>query len=599
MTCRHIDLALDQLTPNDQESLSERITAELSSTSVDPTVAYRGLLRYVLQYRAMRIPKPTGEPPRLRQGGTYLITGGLGGIGMILAEYLARSYKAKLLLISRTGLAGQLEGANKRSARSSSKNPVRGSSQWPGLRTPEPSDAKDHEIKQRFHKLENLQRLGAEVMVVCADVTDLEAMRLAVDGAVSRFGPIRGVIHSAGVPGGGVIQRRTRESAEAVLAPKVMGTLVLDQIFQQRDLDFFILCSSLNSVVGGFGQADYSAANAFLDAFAHHRSLHSRGLTASINWDAWREVGMAVDAARARGQIDPQAPAHQSASASQYRELAHPLFDRFMVDEHGAEIYATRLAGNKRWVLTEHRVAGKPTLPGTAYLELARAAFEAHLATVAAVELRDVSFRSPLIAAEDAEPEVRTILRPTGKGDECEFTIESRPSPERGWQTHASGRIATIPTPTMVRHDIERLVHDTPQQLNLAEQTMTTKQRPMEFGPRWNNLLQARFGRGRGLALIQHPRTLESDLDVFMLHPAILDSATGFVATRSPVHYLPFAYRKIRVLRPLLSCVYSYAAYEQTSEGGRELMHIHLTIMDTDGCVLVEVEDYVLVKVSP
>ncbi len=597
MTCRHIDLALDHVSPNDQESLAERIIAELTTTT-EPTVAYRGLVRYVLQYRPLRIPKPTGELPRLRQGGTYLITGGLGGIGMILAEYLARSYKAKLLLISRTGLAGHLDGANKRTARSSSKNPVRGSSQWPGLRTPEPSDIKDQELKQRFSKLENLQRLGAEVMVVCADVTDLEAMRLAVDGAVSRFGPIRGVIHAAGVPGGGVIQRRSREAAEAVLAPKVMGTLVLDQIFQQRDLDFFVLCSSLNSIVGGFGQADYSAANAFIDAFAHHRSLRSRGLTASINWDAWREVGMAVDAARARGQIDPQASAHQSATASQYRELAHPLFDRFMVDEHGAEVYATRITGNKRWVLTEHRVAGKPTLPGTAYLELARAAFEAHLATVAAVELRDVSFRSPLIAAEDAEPELRTILRPTGKGDECEFTIESRPSPERNWQTHASGRIGSIPSPPMVRHDIERLVHDTPQQLNLAEQTMTTKQRPMEFGPRWNNLLQARFGRGRGLALIQHPRTLESDLDVFMLHPAILDSATGFVATRSPVHYLPFAYRKIRVLRPLLSCVYSYAAYEQTSEGGRELMHIHLTIMDTDGCVLVEVEDYVLVKVS-
>jgi acyl transferase domain-containing protein len=607
MTCRHLDLALSALKHSEQESLADSIMAELSAAQGEASVAYRGLLRYVLQYRPLRIPKPTGELVRLRQGGTYLITGGLGGIGMILAEYLARSCKAKLVLISRTGMAAPQEGpaANeaqrKRKVRpgsSSAQRQAQGSGMWPLQDGKESGELREQAHQQQLRQLDNLQRLGAEVMVVRADVTDLEAMQLAVSSAVARFGPIRGVIHAAGIPSGGVIQRRTYDAAHAVLAPKVTGTLVLERLFQQRDLDFFVLCSSLNSIVGGFGQADYCAANAFLDAFAHHRSQKSRGLTVSINWDAWREVGMAVEAVRARGRVDEQAPSQQNSSVSQYRELAHPLFDRFMVDERGSAIYSARLSDQKRWVLSEHRVAGRQTLPGTAYLELARSAYESHLASVQPVELRDVAFRSPMSVADDCDPEVRTILRATGQGDECEFSIEGRGSPERGWQVHASGRIGTVAQAPPVRHDIERFVREAPQLLNLTEQASVAQHRPMEFGPRWNNLLQARFGRSRGLALIQHPDTFAADLDVFMLHPALLDSATGFVASRSTAHFLPFGYRRIRVLRPIQSCLYSYAAFEQHSEGGRERLHIQLTVMDTNGVVLMEIEDYVLVKVT-
>ena len=97
-------------------------------------------------------------------------------------------------------------------------------------------------LKRKVRKVENLQRLGAEVMVVRADVADLDGMRTAVESAVARFGPIRGVIHAAGIPSGGVIQRRSRDAALSVLQPKVTGTLVLDEIFQERDLDFFVLC---------------------------------------------------------------------------------------------------------------------------------------------------------------------------------------------------------------------------------------------------------------------------------------------------------------------------------------------------------------------
>lgn len=605
VTTRHIDLSLSAIKQTELEALADHVTRELGSPQTDPVIAYRGPCRYVLYYRPLRIPKPTGELVRLRPGGAYLITGGLGGIGLVLAEYLARSCKAKLILISRNGLTGSASASQSgdkndgRTTSSSSQYHRYGSGLWEQSMRPDNEDDAAQSLKRKVRKVENLQRLGAEVMVVRADVADLDGMRTAVESAVARFGPIRGVIHAAGVPSGGVIQRRSRDAALSVLQPKVTGTLVLDEIFQERDLDFFVLCSSLNAIVGGFGQADYSAANAFQDAFAHHRSQRSRGLTTSINWDAWREVGMAVKAARTRRRSDDHTPSQYTASSSQYRDLGHPLFDRFIVDERGAAIYSTKLVGHKRWVLSEHRVSGRQTLPGTAYLELARAAYESHIAQVQPVELRDVSFRTPMTVADDSEPEIRTVLRATGKGDECEFEIESRGSPERRWQTHASGRIATIGTSPVVRHDIERFVREAPQVVNLDEQTIGAKQRPMEFGPRWRNLHNARFGRSCGLALVQHPDVFASDLDVFMLHPAVLDSATGFVASRSTAHFLPFGYRRVRVIRPLQSSVYAYAVFEPHSEGGRERLHIQVTVMDTDGVVLLEIEDYVLVKVSP
>jgi NAD(P)-dependent dehydrogenase (short-subunit alcohol dehydrogenase family) len=499
---------------------------------------------------------------------------------MVVADYLARSYRAKLLLTSRHGLPA--------------------GNQWSRLAASMSGNEKSEQLNRRIRQVESLERLGAEVMVAEADVTDLKAMQAAVDGAIARFGPIRGVIHSAGVPGGGVIERRTREAAEAVLAPKVTGTLVLDSIFKKRDLDFFLIFSSLNSIVGGFGQADYTAANSFLDAFAHYRSSRNRGLTATVNWDAWRETGMAADAARRKGGSTSQRATLSSSSLSQYRQLAHPLFTRFMLDEQGAEAYITRLGGPRSWVLNEYRVAGQPTLPETAYLELARAAYELHVSSIHAVELRDVVFTSPLTVPQGREIEVRTVLRRVGAGPECEFTIQSIPDPNRPQlREHARGRIATLSDSPLTRHDVERLIHSTPVIFNLNDHTARTRQRRIELGPRWQNLVQVRLGRGQGLAFLRLPEAFQDDCATFMLHPALLDTATGFVSMRSGTQYQPVSYRKVRILKPLHPCVYSYAAFEeQSEEGGKERLHINLTIMDIDGVVLIEIEDYVLGKVT-
>ena len=136
-------------------------------------------------------------------------------------------------------------------------------------------------------------------------------MRDAIEDVRQQFGGLHGIVHAAGIAGGGVIQRKTVEAATRVLAPKVRGTLALAPAIGAASLDFVALCSSINAIVGGPGSVDYTAANAFMDGLAIHR--RRRGLAAtSINWGPWAETGMAAeletDRFAAQG-IRPLAPA--------------------------------------------------------------------------------------------------------------------------------------------------------------------------------------------------------------------------------------------------------------------------------------------------
>jgi NAD(P)-dependent dehydrogenase (short-subunit alcohol dehydrogenase family) len=206
----------------------------------------------------------------LREGGVYLITGGLGGIGLVLAEYLAQSVRARLVLISRSRL------------------PDRGRWQeW--LSAHEDGDA----ISQKIRKIEGIEDRGAKVLVVNADVADLDQMRTALDQAQNQFGPIQGVIHAAGVAPGGLMLLKKPEAAASVMAPKVKGTLVLFKLLGDTNLDFCIFCSSVSAFYGDFAQVDYSAANAFLDAFALKHASERK--IVSINWNMWRDVGMGAN----------------------------------------------------------------------------------------------------------------------------------------------------------------------------------------------------------------------------------------------------------------------------------------------------------------
>ena len=163
--------------------------------------------------------------------------------------------------------------------------------QWTSL-----IDTGDDETCARVEAVKALEALGTEVHVCRADVTDEAQMSAALAEIRARFGSIDWLVHAAGLPGSSLMQTKTVDEAESVLAPKVLGTLLLDRHFRDEPLQLMVLCSSLNAVFGEPGTSDYSAANAYLDAFAAAHSRPDRPIVA-IGWDAWREVGMAAKAA--------------------------------------------------------------------------------------------------------------------------------------------------------------------------------------------------------------------------------------------------------------------------------------------------------------
>ena len=267
IACRSVDIAIPTaLDGQTVEIYARNLIGEFAIESADPIVAYSQGQRLVQIYEPAKHENSADVPPVLRREGVYLITGGLGGIGLTLAQYLASEFDARLVLVGRSA----------------------------------PENLTSPDDNQKVKAIQALESAGKQVMVLRADVSDREQMQDVIQKIRDRFGELHGVIHAAGVPGGGLIQLRTTEMADRVFAPKIRGALVLRELLMNEKLDFNLLCSSLSSIGGGVGQVDYCAANAFLDAFAY--SENDRGATTiSVNWPTWREVGMAVDTATPPG----------------------------------------------------------------------------------------------------------------------------------------------------------------------------------------------------------------------------------------------------------------------------------------------------------
>jgi phthiocerol/phenolphthiocerol synthesis type-I polyketide synthase E len=255
LRCRVVDLQAsnygENVLPN---SVIAQLLAEDMVRQDEAVVAFRGAHRWIPAFEPVKLDHPNERPALLRPQGVYLITGGLGGVGLQLADYLVRTAKACLVLVGRS----------------------------------QPTE----EQKQQIQTLE--QRGGA-ILTVQADVADEQQMRLALAQTLERFGALHGVIHAAGIAGGGLIDLKTVEAVEVEFRPKISGAFVLDHVFRKVPLDFVCFCSSLNALTGGVGQVGYCAANATLDGMAHAFSKRGSRVI-SVNFDRWNQVGMAVQA---------------------------------------------------------------------------------------------------------------------------------------------------------------------------------------------------------------------------------------------------------------------------------------------------------------
>jgi acyl transferase domain-containing protein len=262
---RLIDLDPDEQT--DAEASARLIAAELADGALDPVVALRRGRRWLPDYERLPADLAADGPGPLRENGVYLVTGGLGGIGLAMAERLARDYHARLVLFGRTGV------------------PAR--EQWDAVLA---DPGTTEEVRRRLTGLRQIEQLGSEVAVVTGDVSDPDSTRAAVRTALDRFGALHGVLHAAALPGIGLMQFKTRADMNKVLAPKISGTIALEAALRDVPLDFLALFSSITSATGGGpGQVDYCAANNFLDAYAHAAATSGeRPRVVSIAWGEWQ-----------------------------------------------------------------------------------------------------------------------------------------------------------------------------------------------------------------------------------------------------------------------------------------------------------------------
>ncbi|MCP4218648.1 MAG: KR domain-containing protein, partial [bacterium] len=316
--CRCIDIQLPRRDDQLYRHLVHQLSTELENETYGPLIALRGHYRWEQTFLPLRLEESTVAPPAekipakssLKDKGVYLITGGLGGIGMVLAHYLAETFQARLILTGRS--------------------PIPPREEWDAYTADHPAD---DPINSKIAAVRSLESMGAEVLAVSADAADKARMENVIQLSTERFGTINGIIHSAGLPDGAAIQLRTRQMTDAILAPKIQGTLVLADLLKETQLDFFLLCSSCNAVTPVFGQIAHCAANAFLDAFAHYNTAIGT-YTVSINWNSWLEVGQVVEAA-AR-----QEPSHLGGGNPQMDESLDFATTDGLLSHQGVEVFA-------------------------------------------------------------------------------------------------------------------------------------------------------------------------------------------------------------------------------------------------------------------
>ncbi|MFC4859234.1 SDR family NAD(P)-dependent oxidoreductase [Actinophytocola glycyrrhizae] len=501
------------------EPSASLVEDELGAFEADGDIAYVNGRRCRRTYE--RIEAPLGPEP-WRSGSTYLITGGTGGIGLALADAMAATSAVRLVLTRRPRPAGSVRD--------------------------------DDMLEQRLRRL---RRQGLVVEVVDVDVRDEAGMRELRD----RFGPFDGIVHAAGVASGMLVSALDTDHVTSVVSPKVDGTQVLKHVVADDATRWIALCSSMSSRIGGIGHADYSSANAYLDAWAEQATARGPRVV-SLGYDALTESGMAVNAAR----------------------KAKPT------DDGSLRVWHTSMPAAD-WRRQEHVVDGQPILPGTGIIELVyRAARE--LLGLEFVELRGLD-----------------LLRPTGGSADAELAIDIEfVARKPDWAVtvrcaEAGSAPLTTATCTVAMAEplasVERQPPSPWPDGDEARQDEPTASgtRLVRFGPRWDcagGTRPAQDGRIEARSVLAE--AFDADLPAHPLHPALLDNALGASLTDLDDQYVPMSYERIVVWRPLPRDVRSLIS---TRSPAADVISLDVECLTPIGEPLLEVRGYQLRRIEP
>jgi len=576
-SCRFVDIAL----PDNKESRkssapeSSQITSvidalrsETQGSAESGIVAWRDGVRWQRHLGPWK-PQASETNPRLREKGVYLITGGQGGIASVLAEWLIRQYQARVVLLGRTPLPTREDW-----------------DEW--LIDHGPDDS----ISKAIQRVRQLEDLGGKVLALAGDVTVAERMQEIVTEVREHFGAINGVFHTAGVIRDNLIQLKNQRDIEEVFAAKLYGTGVLDKVLGETPLDFMVLFSSNSAFVAPQGQVDYVAANAFLNAWADsRRQMHDYPVIA-VNWGIWKNIGMVSSDSN-------ESIASQPAS--------YPLFTTRLSTRDGiTQVHTLRgqLSANEHWIINDHRLNnGAALLPGTGYVELIRAALE-ECGLHNSWEISNLVFQNPLFVDDVSTSDFEVHLR--GNDREWEAEVATLSPDGDNQKVCATARVSLsvheIPD-TLPLDEIQARCNSSHKSTGGSSSIRTRQEDHLRFGPRWRVLKSYDIGSEEALARLRLPEDCTADTDVYKLHPALLDIATGFAMDLIPGYaeqevttnlWAPLSYKRLRFHGALPAELVSWARLHPSTRADQGFAVFDVILATPAGEVQVLVEQLTL-----
>lgn len=589
VTVRVIDVAVDdaaasaaahvtRLFPNRaREQASERLATLLwDDLCADPgneVVAWRNDKRWSLVRETARLPEPSASAVGFRDHGVYLVTGGTGDLGGRIARDLARKHAARLVLLGRTELPP--------------------TDTWDDYLT---AYGRHDRIGRTIATLREIEEAGGTPLYIRADVTNPQSLAAAVRTAKETFGTIHGVLHTAGLVRDNLVALKSAEEAAEVLAPKVLGTMVLAEVLADEPLDVVILFSSTSTDTAPAGQIDYVAANAYLNAFAESRVGRPGPKVVAIHWGIWADIGLAARSITAG----------EAGDVTVLDRATAPLLDRRVREDRTRERFEGRIDAGS-WVLDEHRLAsGAAIWPGTGYIEVIVEALRAR-GVATAFTIEDLTFLRPLHVPDGESRTLRVEIETRNGTQGISVTSEGAAAGSKTTIRHAEATVRSVIGSAPSRFDADACFARCADRVERAGDTPlpAAQARHLRFGPRWQVLREIAYGRSEAVARLALPPAAVVDIGAgFHLHPALLDIATGYAMALIPGYdaghglWVPMSYGRLSVYGALGGEIVSHVRLDTAHGLGDGYAAFDVTIADAQGRVLVEITRFVIKKLD-
>lgn len=545
---KHIDIHES----SDIRELSENI---LSLTFLDDNQEFLLDNNRVFIKKMSNIKVDNTKNIKPKDGEVYLITGGIGGIGLTLAKHLASQSNCTILLVTRRKITL--------------------------------SNRKEVLSAEELEMLNELETLEASINIIQCNIADGSDVKEMLREIYDKYGSIDGVIHAAGLFNGSILIENTEEKINQIFNAKVYGCIHLSKYLKTEKLSFMIYCSSLSSYLASVGQANYVAANMFLDSYAKNQLLTKGIPVTSINWDTWKEVGGAVQSVK---EVNNQ----MGLSIVESTNLEYPTLNE-CIKSAVSGVYDFEL-NRDFWLINEHKVFDIPTLPGVVYIDWVISSFRDFINDENAILfIEELIISTPLILSEN-KVDIKIIFQ--RKSDDYSFQVISGiKSNEKDWHLHCEGlvKISTDETDDII-FDLDKVSENCVSDMTEVTLNLMKEDEVVEFGDRWiSNFKRRLLGEREGLVLTEVDEKYKEEHQNFCFYPPQLDHCYGILKSG----YTPFAYYNIHVYGKSVIKMWSHIKQNPTGNSNNFASY-ELNIADASSNKLVmKVENYLLISIAP